>query len=357
MNSLANLVWKERTRKDNKEGYAAAILNSIFEAKKESRTAQIDRWMFPTMTPRPARSFDILRAKFFLSKNEERLDAVAALLDPPSRDLLSRVFVYRALGPVHVALPHTAEILACYDEAQRMKVGGSLFNLPPYELSKFMVPFEGRQIELECWLGNVVYTFLRRQYYFQRDCVRVAPRDGDVVIDAGACFGDTALAFAATVGPNGHVHSFEPMPRQIEILRSNIDRNRELAPNISIHPYALSRVSDENLAFVDTGASARQSRTGNVKIPTKRLDDLIGCGIDRVDFIKMDIEGGELAAIEGAADTIRRFRPRLGISIYHSLDDYISIPLAVRDISPKYDFYIDHYSAHDGETILYAIPQ
>lgn len=365
LRSLASLVRKEHKRKDNKAGYASAIANSILEESKQSRTAQIDRYMFPATTPRPARSSDIRRAISFLSKNEQRLDDVAALLDPPSRDLLARIFVYRALGPVHVTLPHTAEILASYDEARPMKVGESLVNFPPYEVSEFLVPFEGHQIEVECWLGNVVYTFLRRQYYFQRGYASVAPQHGDVVIDAGACFGDTALAFAATVGPNGHVHSFEPMPRQIEILRSNIDRNRELASNISIHPYALSDVSDHNLTFRDTGASARlsrglwigPSRPANATAVTKRLDDLIGYGIDRVDFIKMDIEGGELAAIEGAADTIRRFRPRLGISIYHSIDDLINIPLVLGNICQDYDFYIDHYTTHEWETILYAVPR
>ncbi len=77
-------------------------------------------------------------------------------------------------------------------------------------------------------------------------------------------------------------------------------------------------------------------------------------GIPRVSFIKMDIEGAEMAAIEGAAGTIRRFRPRLAISVYHRFTDLTEIPAALHALVPEYEFTLGHYSMHLEETVLYA---
>jgi hypothetical protein len=77
--------------------------------------------------------------------------------------------------------------------------------------------------------------------------------------------------------------------------------------------------------------------------------------MQRVDFIKMDIEGSELEALKGAEETIRRFRPRMAISIYHKDDDYFTIPLFIRNLELGYRFYLENYTISDGETVLYCI--
>jgi hypothetical protein len=58
--------------------------------------------------------------------------------------------------------------------------------------------------------------------------------------------------------------------------------------------------------------------------------------LDRVDFIKMDIEGAERHAIAGARTTIRRFHPCMALCLYHLPDDPLVIPAAVRSIDPNY---------------------
>ena len=74
----------------------------------------------------------------------------------------------------------------------------------------------------------------------------------------------------------------------------------------------------------------------------------------RVDFIKMDIEGSELAALRGAEETIRRWRPKLAISLYHRYEDFITIPAWIDALGLGYRFFLDHYSIHAEETVLYA---
>jgi hypothetical protein len=59
-------------------------------------------------------------------------------------------------------------------------------------------------------------------------------------------------------------------------------------------------------------------------------------GLDRVDLIKMDIEGAEVRALRGATETIRRFRPRLAIATYHTPSDLAGVPAAVREIRSDY---------------------
>lgn len=73
-------------------------------------------------------------------------------------------------------------------------------------------------------------------------------------------------------------------------------------------------------------------------------------------FIKMDIEGAEYAALCGAIDIIKRDRPILAISIYHSLEDYYRIPEFLMDDLQNYSFYIRHHALILCETVLYAIP-
>ena len=68
----------------------------------------------------------------------------------------------------------------------------------------------------------------------------------------------------------------------------------------------------------------------------------------------MDLEGAELNALAGAEKTIRAYRPRLAISIYHRPKDVSTIPRIIRDIEPGYRFYLDHYYPNNWETVLYC---
>jgi hypothetical protein len=73
-----------------------------------------------------------------------------------------------------------------------------------------------------------------------------------------------------------------------------------------------------------------------------------------VDFIKMDIEGAEPYALKGAINTIKKFKPKLAIAIYHSLSDFVQIPKFIDDLGLGYKLHLSHCSIHEEETILFA---
>lgn len=68
----------------------------------------------------------------------------------------------------------------------------------------------------------------------------------------------------------------------------------------------------------------------------------------------MDIEGAEQKAQQGAVETLKRFKPNLAISIYHSLKDYSEIALRIDGLQLGYKFHVRHFTIHLEETVLFA---
>ncbi|MDE7245823.1 MAG: FkbM family methyltransferase [Oscillospiraceae bacterium] len=169
-------------------------------------------------------------------------------------------------------------------------------------------------------------------------------------VDVGALDGETTMYFLEHF-KNGHAYVLEPNPAQFAVTKKRL-RNR---PEAELFPYG---AYDQNtmLRFdtsnVDAG-SARVSETGTTEIEVRKLDDLLK---DRkVTFLKMDIEGSELAALRGAERIIREQRPKLAVCVYHKPEDIWEIPSLILQYHPDYKLYLRHYSISYTETVLYAI--
>ena len=284
--------------------------------------------------------------------------ACSRLDDDVSREWLLDLLAYRLLGHRHFRLPIDAQ--AHWTQRARalaMAVGPSGISGPFGAMSRFQVDFDGEPIVLDAYPGNVAWTFLIRQYYFSRGPTVIAPSEGDVVIDAGACFADTALAFAASVGPQGKVHAFEADPGNLEIARRNLSANAVLATRIEVHEQALGREAG-TLYLHGSGPGARiSSQPGGREVAVMSVDRFVGDGcLPRVDFIKMDIEGAEFDALHGAEETIRRWRPRLAVSVYHHAADLARIANWIAGLGLEYRLFLEHYTIHHEETVLYAMP-
>ncbi len=87
------------------------------------------------------------------------------------------------------------------------------------------------------------------------------------------------------------------------------------------------------------------------------IDTYFSMKHERCDFLKMDIEGAELEALRGAEQTLRRYRPKLAISVYHSpLKDFLHIPKFISELGLEYEFFLGHHTPYWYETILYCKP-
>lgn len=133
-------------------------------------------------------------------------------------------------------------------------------------------------------------------------------RPGMTVVDIGAHHGLYTLLASKRVGASGRVIAFEPSPRECKRLAKHVRVNR--CHNVEIQPCALGQHRGEADLFVvngyrDWGNSLRPPAvpdpTRRVRVQVQRLDDLLEeRGIEQVDFIKLDAEGGELAVLHGA---------------------------------------------------------
>lgn len=331
------------------KGFSGQIIETAANARRRPNASPAD--VTDRATYDPVRAY---RTTSEIRNRAAEIERTAGLLaDEASRELYRSLLAFRIVGSRHMRLPKADVLAQQLEAAAQVFQGKSERVFPPFEVGRYTPEFEGQSLDVECWHHNVCASFIEKQYYFLRGNVRIQPEPGDVVLDCGACFGDTALGFAVSVGKSGQVHSLEPIDSQREIFERNLAQNPDIADRVRIHPFALDEVSGKEL-FFSAGASARKAKTG-FKVTTITLDDLVArAGIAKVDYIKMDIEGAEPAAIRGAAETIRKHKPKLGISIYHSVGDMILIPQLIKDIEPSYELYIDHHTAFARETILYA---
>jgi ABC-type thiamine transport system substrate-binding protein len=86
-----------------------------------------------------------------------------------------------------------------------------------------------------------------------------------------------------------------------------------------------------------------------------RIDEIVETKkLDRVDFIKMDIEGAEPEALKGAEAVIKQFSPKLAITVYHSFSHFWELPRLIHRFNSDYKFYLRHFTIHAGETVLFA---
>jgi len=166
-------------------------------------------------------------------------------------------------------------------------------------------------------------------------------KQGDIVIDAGSNFGVFSL-FAAKKGAN--VFSFEPQDSCFEVLNKNINLN-QLEDKITPLKLALGDIKGK-VSFSshkdcnDSGATMITDRSrgrSGYSVDCTTMDNLVkDIGVDRVDFIKADIEGAERLMLSGAVNVLKKFKPKLAICSYHLPDDPEILKKIILEANPEY---------------------
>ena len=286
----------------------------------------------------------------------------SSLADENSKELLLNIVTFRILGYPKVKLPlSTPEYWKRLKAVEALSDDSNFIELP-YKPGKFNKHDLGQfNIPVNIFLNakSIFTTFIVEQYRYHHH-TGVEARKGDVVLDLGGCYGDTALYFADKVGDDGKVYTFEFIPGNIGIIHRNLEINPKLKDRISIVDKPVWEVSGKQVFYIDKGSSSAtgfetfEGCQGTAR--TVSIDDFVESEkLERVDFIKSDIEGAEPFAIRGAERTIRKFKPKLAISIYHSMNDFVGIVKQISDLNAGYKFYLGHATIYGSETVLFCI--
>ena len=317
-----------------------------------------------------AGSFDIIRHrdffKFFLRKSKEFEKSFKYFRDKRSQDLYISLILFKILSHRNVKLlTNTKQHWNLREKAKALISCKSKIKLRHFlgEIKHYQFKFKNHLIKFDGGHRSIAWSFYFRQYFYHRNGVKISPISGDYVLDLGACMGDTTIAFAHAVGKNGHVYAFDFIPAHLDLISYNVNQNYGFRDIVTIMPYAVGRKSN-NLPplknkFQDKIFPSASLVYGNIKsiddIPIISIDDIVEKKkIKKIDFIKMDIEGYELEALKGASKTIKKFFPKLAISIYHKDEDFYLIPKYIKSLNDNYSLYIDHYTIYNEETVLYA---
>ncbi len=295
----------------------------------------------------------------------DHLDALALfyemLEDKKSKELLTLIFAYRILGHRKIKLPLSdSNFKMKINEIEHIKQvddfidpGFKNFLLHKYDLRALGIPIEFYFTAIGIW-----HDFVAKQYEYKADNKIIKAIQGDVVFDCGGCWADTALYFSNEIGESGKVYSFEFVESNMALFKKNISLNPKLSERITLIPRPVWSEPDLPFYVIDKGPASTVSLDpikDAVRVNSQTIDAAVNeLDINQVDFIKMDIEGAELNALKGAVHTLKKFRPKLAIALYHNIADFYTIPFWLSELGLGYKFYLGHYSIHSEETILFA---
>ena len=174
-------------------------------------------------------------------------------------------------------------------------------------------PFPGQSFSLRGSDADagIVGELERSGGHYQRELAallrRRLPSDA-IAVDGGAHIGVISVLLASLC-PAGHVYAFEPVPETSAYLEHNLAANG--ITNVTVERLALYREDGEfTLAFNESYPGGSHIGDGKCRVTTARLDSWVKSrGLDRLDLVKLDVEGAEPAVLDGAEETLRRFRP------------------------------------------------
>lgn len=183
---------------------------------------------------------------------------------------------------------------------------------------------------------------------------------GDVIFDGGISGHVGAQkAFLRQIGRQGRMFCFEPDPESYKGAKAAIQRF-DLYRQITLYPLGLY---SENafLDITDDGDSSTVmdggSNTKKNSCKVVQLDDFLSRNdFDRMDLLKLDVEGAELHCLRGAREAIQKFRPKMMICLYHLQEDIFTLIHFVHDLNLGYTFYLGTETCFPIGLVLFCVP-
>lgn len=209
-----------------------------------------------------------------------------------------------------------------------------------------------RDFNFKSGILETFQVWILEQYNLEGKC---EVSKGDYVIDGGAYRGESSLWFLSKGAER--IYAFEPDYYNFSSLCYNIKRNKVSDKIIPICSVLGDKIGNSSLYTTGSGNSAVLD-IGNKTVESITLDYFVEReNLDRIDFIKLDVEGAELDVLKGASRVLKEFKPKMAISIYHRPDDILTIPEFISGILPNAAFYLSHKNYELTETILFVNPR
>ena len=182
----------------------------------------------------------------------------------------------------------------------------------------------------------------------------VVPQEDEVFVNCGAYHGEEALQFVEYLHEYGitryqKIFCIEADPTNAKQMRTALKSLK----NVEIIAAGVWDRTGTLCIFSGQDSSSRIMDEGETKNQVRTIDDILEG--EKATYIKMDIEGSELKALCGAEETIRKYKPRLAICIYHKPEDIVEIPKYIDSLRKDYKFYIRNHSRYGIQTVLYAV--
>lgn len=240
--------------------------------------------------------------------------------------------------------------LKWFDEWKRLSENkeldiSNIINSLSDEKSKLIIE---NRIKFYC-SGDINYIYnisVDNSEYFDEQILDLS--DNEIFVDCGSYIGDTIESFLENVRNYRKIYAFEPDQYNYYKLKEKFGKEEK----IILYNCGVGK-ENATLSFSQDGNMwSSIDDTGNVEVKIKRMDNIID---EKVTMIKMDIEGSELSALEGAQNIIKKYKPQLVICIYHKIEDIVTIPAYIKRLVPEYKLYIRQYDDTLFQTVLYAV--
>jgi FkbM family methyltransferase len=189
------------------------------------------------------------------------------------------------------------------------------------------------------------FTNNHKEQYFDKELI---PKIKNIsFLDGGGYVGDTLPQIIDNFPDFKEIYLVEPNLLHINIAKRDFGDMK----NIHFINCGLSNIENDSL---ETNTQENNCNHNYQAVHLNTIDNIIK---DKIDFIKLDIEGAEQDAIEGAKETIKKYTPILAICIYHKAEDWYKVPKKVLAINDNYKIYLRHYMEGIFETVMYFIPK
>lgn len=247
-----------------------------------------------------------------------------------------------------------------YKIEKTMKAASKMLVADPEGFEQWDTPMGTFWIQADAMERSWLFKVLAEHSQEESDGPSSRIAEGDVVLDCGAHVG--VFTRAALQRGARLVVSIELSPKSIICLRRNFE-SEIAAGSVIVYPKGVWNEETELLLHTGEGSAGdnlfgKDHSNETIAVPLTTIDRIVSeLKLDRVDYIKMDIEGAEAEAIEGAQDTIRAFRPRLALAGYHKADDAVVLPRLIRNIIPEYWLQIPNCRELHWDTSLGVAPE